>query len=78
MAIVAYQVTGLTTRRLLNGVRKILWEFDSSHLPRLITNLETKVKRQRYQAKLALDGQHSTMTQGRKRILDDLGFVWDP
>lgn len=35
------------------------------------------VKRQRYQYKLMMKGRATTMTQERKLILEDLGFVWD-
>ena len=35
------------------------------------------VKRQRYQYKLKREGQHSTMTDERIKILEDMGFVWD-
>jgi hypothetical protein len=35
------------------------------------------VKRQRYQRKLLHDGQKSTMTHERVKMLDELGFVWD-
>jgi hypothetical protein len=36
------------------------------------------VKRQRYQHKLKLQGKHSTMTDIRLQILNDLGMLWDP
>jgi hypothetical protein len=35
------------------------------------------VKRQRYQYKLYMDGEHSTMTQDRIQALTEIGFVWD-
>jgi hypothetical protein len=35
------------------------------------------VKRQRYQYKILKEGQHSTMTEERKRLLEELNFVWD-
>ena len=35
------------------------------------------VKRQRYQRKIFKEGQHSTMTEERKILLDNLGFIWD-
>ena len=35
------------------------------------------VKRQRYQYKLRIAGRHSTMTDDRKAILEEMGFVWE-
>ena len=35
------------------------------------------VKRQRYQYKLKMEGRHSTLTDERLQILQELGFVWD-
>jgi hypothetical protein len=35
------------------------------------------VKRQRYQHKIKKEGQHSTMTEERERLLEELDFVWD-
>jgi hypothetical protein len=35
------------------------------------------VKRQRYQYKIKNEGQHSTMTEDREKLLEQLGFVWD-
>lgn len=34
-------------------------------------------KRQRYQKKLKEAGEHSTLTDNRERLLNDVGFVWD-
>ena len=35
------------------------------------------IKRQRYQYKLKTQGRHSTMTDGRVKALEELGFTWD-
>mmetsp|Transcript_19242 Transcript_19242/g.41349 ORF Transcript_19242/g.41349 Transcript_19242/m.41349 type:complete len:330 (+) Transcript_19242:155-1144(+) len=35
------------------------------------------VKRQRCQYRRMTEGQHSTISQDRKRALDEIGFVWD-
>ena len=35
------------------------------------------VKRQRYQYKLMKEGKPSTMTEGRVKALENIGFVWD-
>jgi hypothetical protein len=35
------------------------------------------VKRQRYQFKLKEEGRHSTLSDERKSILEEMGFVWD-
>ena len=35
------------------------------------------VKRQRYQYKLMLDGERTTMTPDRAKVLSDIGFIWD-
>ena len=35
------------------------------------------VKRQRYQYKLKQEGKHSTMTDQRVLLLEELGFIWD-
>ena len=35
------------------------------------------VKRQRYQYKLKTEGQMSTMTDQRAKLLEDIGFIWD-
>ena len=35
------------------------------------------VKRQRCQYKLKLEGKHSTLTEERQKLLEDLGFTWD-
>jgi Helicase associated domain len=34
------------------------------------------VKRQRYQFKLKSEGKHSTLTETRMKVLDQIGFVW--
>lgn len=40
------------------------------------TPLVQWVNRQRYQYKLKVRGEHSTMTVERENILEDLGFIW--
>ena len=35
------------------------------------------VKRQRCQYKLKIEGKHSTLTDERQKLLEDLGFTWD-
>jgi hypothetical protein len=35
------------------------------------------VKRQRHQYRMEMEGKHSTMTDERLTLLEDLGFVWD-
>jgi hypothetical protein len=35
------------------------------------------VKRQRHQYTMKMEGKHSTMTDERQALLEDLGFVWD-
>ena len=39
--------------------------------------LASWVKRQRYQYKCKMRGEHSHLTDERQAMLDDLGFVWD-
>lgn len=36
-----------------------------------------RIKRQRYQYKLKQEGRHSTLTDERQAILDNIGFIWD-
>lgn len=47
----------------------------------LYTNIPTyiiyRVKRQRYQHKLKQEGRHSTLTDERQVILNQIGFIWD-
>ncbi|KAG7350528.1 helicase domain protein [Nitzschia inconspicua] len=53
--------------------------FGSCHVPHNWEHnvpLAQWVKRQRYQYTLREDGKHSTLTDDRKRALDDIGFVW--
>jgi Helicase associated domain len=47
-----------------------LWE---SNIP-----LSQWVKRQRHQKKLKDQGRHSNLTDDRERLLEGLGFCWDP
>jgi hypothetical protein len=53
--------------------------FGSCHVPHnweLNVPLAQWVKRQRYQYTLRDEGKHSTMTDERKRALDEIGFIW--
>ncbi|KAG7342558.1 helicase domain protein [Nitzschia inconspicua] len=61
-----------------------LLEFQRLHGHLMVPNMYPKnkklsqwVKRQRYQYRLKTRGHHSTLTDEREKLLDQLGFVWN-
>lgn len=74
----AYQFEQWTEKfQELCDFRKIRGHCQVPHTFKDNPSLARWVKRQRYQYKLKTEGQMSTMTDQRAKLLEDIGFIWD-